>query len=216
MIPKWKLAKLGVTFAKSVMKHRKKFLHITDVELLVRDLGDALNEQRNMLTNPRNSTIETAFELLPQIAEVKVLTAVITKQLDIDAKNKDHMDILKEIVQKMEDIDCDACFDIKENLSWLDEFYSMAEVKELMSKDMSEIETPSSVFDVGGMGKMLTTGITKAFDKTQQYHKYMQLAKRFEKMQRRKMAEEAKKKNNQNKATPKPKNSKPKKPDSGI
>ena len=189
MIPKWKFAKLGITFGKAVLKHREKILHITDVELLVRDLGSALDEQKNMLTNPRNSTIETAFELLPQIAEVRVLTNVIAAQLKLETKDKDHLDVLKDIVEEMAKVDSNSAFDIKNNLSWMEEFYSIPEVNDLMSNDIGEIEVPSSIFDIKGAGKMLSDGISKAFDKTQQYHKYMQLAKKFEQMQKRKLAE---------------------------
>ncbi len=186
------LVKLAMVFGKSVLKHRKKLLHVSDVELLVHDLGAALDEQKNMLTNPRNSTIETAMDILPQIAEVRVLTNVITKHLDIDTKDKDEMDILKEIVEKMEERESDASFDIKRNLSWMEEFYSLDAVKELMEEEVlateAKIEMPSSVFDFQGAKKMVAASVSKVVDKTQHYHKYMELAKQFERMQRRELA----------------------------
>lgn len=184
MIPKFTLAKLGLTFAKAVSKHRKKILHVGDVELLVRDLGQALNDQHHTLINPRNSTIETAYDILPQMAEVRVLTGVVRKHLDIDPK-KDHVDALKEIVEKMEAQGSDAADDIKDNLKWLDEFYSTDEAKELMTMEVTEVETPKSLLDYKGALKTVTQAAGRAFDETVKAHKFMTLAKKFEEMQRR-------------------------------
>lgn len=184
MIPKLTLAKLGITFAKAVSKHRKKILHVGDVELLVRDLGQALNDQHHTLINPRNSTIETAYEILPQMAEVRVLTGVVRKHLDIDPK-KDHVEALKEVVEKMEAQGSDAADDIKDNLKWLDEFYSSDEAKELMTMEVTEVETPKGLLDYKGALKTVTQAASRAFDETMKAHKFMSLAKKFEDMQRR-------------------------------
>lgn len=189
MIPKFKLAKLGLTFVKAVSKHRKKILHVADAELLVRDLGHALNEQHQTLTNPRNSTIETAYEIVPQIAEVRVLTNVIAKHLKIDQANKDHSDVLKEIVEKMEERDSDAAMDIKDNLQWLEEFYSSPEARELMEMDLTEIKSPTGLLDYKGALKTVTQTASRAFEETQKAHKFMAMAKKFEEMQRRKSRE---------------------------
>lgn len=218
MSAKFKLAKLGLTFVKAVSKHRKKILHIADAELLVRDLGHALNEQHQTLTNPRNSTIETAYEIVPQIAEVRVLTNVIAKHLNIDTKDKDHSDILKEIVDQMEAKDSDAAEDIKQNLKWLDEFYSSDEAKELMEMDVTEIETPSGVLDYKGAFKAVTQTASRAFEETQKAHKFMSLAKKFQEMQRRRERQAQNDNDNQQGAAPsqvKDTDKKPKSPGNG-
>lgn len=188
MIPKFTLAKLGITFAKAVSKHRKKILHVGDVELLVRDLGQALNDQHHTLINPRNSTIETAYEILPQMAEVRVLTGVVRKHLNIDPK-KDHVEALKEVVEKMEAEGSDAADDIKDNLKWLDEFYSSDEAKELMTMEVTEVETPGGLLDYKGAFKTVKQAASRAFDETMKAHKFMSLAKKFEEMQRREKRE---------------------------
>ncbi|MBL1147659.1 MAG: hypothetical protein HND56_12445 [Pseudomonadota bacterium] len=188
MIPKFTLAKLGITFAKAVSKHRKKILHVGDVELLVRDLGQALNDQHHTLINPRNSTIETAYEILPQMAEVRVLTGVVRKHLNIDPK-KDQVEAMKEIVEKMEAEGSDAADDIKDNLKWLDEFYSSDEAKELMSMEVTEVETPGGLLDYKGAFKTVKQAASRAFDETMKAHKFMSLAKKFEEMQRREKRE---------------------------
>ncbi|TNE32202.1 MAG: hypothetical protein EP349_02320 [Alphaproteobacteria bacterium] len=188
MIPKFTLAKLGITFAKAVSKHRKKILHVGDVELLVRDLGQALNDQHHTLINPRNSTIETAYEILPQMAEVRVLTGVVRKHLNIDPQ-KDHVEALKEVVEKMEAEGSDAADDIKDNLKWLDEFYSSDEAKELMTMEVTEVETPGGLLDYKGAFKTVKQAASRAFDETMKAHKFMSLAKKFEEMQRREKRE---------------------------
>lgn len=218
MSAKFKLAKLGLTFVKAVSKHRKKILHIADAELLVRDLGHALNEQHQTLTNPRNSTIETAYEIVPQIAEVRVLTNVIAKHLNIDTKDKDHGDILKEIVDQMEAKDSDAGEDIKQNLKWLDEFYSSDEAKELMQMDVTEIKSPTGVLDYKGAFKAVTQTASRAFEETQKAHKFMSLAKKFQEMQRRRERDAQNDNDNQQDAAPsqvKDADKKPKSPGNG-
>jgi hypothetical protein len=199
MIPKFALAKLGLTFVKAISKHRKKILHVGDVDLLVRDLGLALNEQHHTLVNPRNSTIETAYEIMPQLAEVRVLTGVVAKHLDIDPQ-KDHVETLKEIVEKMEERGSEAADDIKDNLKWLDEFYSTPEAKAVMEMDVTEIETPKGLLDYKGAFKTVKQTAGRAFDETLKAHKFVAAAKKFEEIQRRKQREAVK--DAENNATP--------------
>jgi len=151
--------KLALIFSKLAKQHSGKILHGADVNALTRDLGDALRRQKKIIQDPDKNTLETAYEALPVIAEVKVLTVAVSKHLGLETKGKSTSAILEEIVLKTEERKSTAAQEIKDTLAWTRDFFSKPEIQEILAADLIKIEAPSSWKDVKGMGKTaLQTG----------------------------------------------------------
>ena len=134
--------KLLLIFASAARKHGHKVMHINNVELLTRDLGKALKEQREVLEDPDAGTLETMYELVGTIAEVKVLMMAVSKKLDIDTSGKPPAVILQDIITetKKRDSNSTAAQDISDTLDWTIKFFSREDVKALLSEELAAIE----------------------------------------------------------------------------
>ncbi len=150
MLPNFKLA---IVLAKLANEYSHEILHVGDTDLLTRDLGDALRRQKKIIQDPDMGTIETATEVLPVIAEVKLLTMAVAKKMEIDTKGKGAVAVLEEIIAKTEERDSDAAKEIKVTLDWTRAFFSHPEIQEILKADLIQIEKPDSLTDVRGMGK---------------------------------------------------------------
>ncbi|MCE9506749.1 MAG: hypothetical protein K8R48_00320 [Alphaproteobacteria bacterium] len=171
MLPNFKLA---LIFANLAKKHGGKILHGGDIDLLTKDLGDALRRQKKIILDPDLSALETSYEALPIIAEVKILTMAVSKKLDIDSSGKSTSAVLEEIIQKTEARNSKAAAEIKNTLEWTRDFFSQPEIQEILKADLIEIEKPRGLTDFLGMGKSLQQGaqrIGQEFSRLQEFLK---------------------------------------------
>lgn len=156
MLPQFKLA---LVFAKMAKDHGHKVLHINNVELLTKDLGNALKEQKHILQSPNKGAAMTAYDLLPVIAEVKLLTLAVSSKLGIDTKGKSAIAILEEIVVQTEDRGSKSAKDIKSTLEWTRAFFAHPEIQEILKADLVEIEKPKSWREIGKTASQTTQRI---------------------------------------------------------
>jgi hypothetical protein len=141
--------KLALVFAKLAKHHGPKVLHSNNVDLLTKDLNDALVEQKNILSSPRKGSFMTAYEVLPVIAEVKILSITVARKLEIETKGKPDIQILEEIIQKCEERNNGKYTQgIKDTLDWTRALFSHPEIQDVLKMEMTEIETPGSLKDV--------------------------------------------------------------------
>ena len=141
--------KLAILFGKLARDHGPKVLHSNNVDLLTKDLSNALVEQKNILSSPRKGAFLTAYEVLPVIAEVKILSVAVAKKLEIETKGKSDIQILEEIIQKSEERnDGKYAKGIKDTLEWTRALFSHPEMQDILKMEMTQIETPNSLKDV--------------------------------------------------------------------
>ncbi len=167
-------AALAAIFVNAVRKHGQKVFHLGDVGLLTRDLGKALKEQHKTLRSSDLGTIETMKELLPQLAEVKVLTYAVTKKLGIDTTGKPPLAVFEEIISKTEANGSTAAKDIKESMSWIKAFFGHPEVQDLLKEESVRIERPKSAKE------FLTTAFqisAKVNQEISRLHGFLKIAK---------------------------------------
>lgn len=156
MLPQFKLA---LIFAKMAKDHGHKVLHINNVELLTKDLGNALKEQQKILQSKNQGAAMTAYDLLPVIAEVKLLTMAVSSKLGIDTKGKPAIAILEEIVATTESHGSKSAKDIRSTLEWTRAFFAHPEIQEILKADLIEIEKPKSWRDIGKTASQTTQRI---------------------------------------------------------
>lgn len=167
--------KLAAVFAKLAKNHGSKVLHGGNIDLLTKDLGDALRRQKKVIQDPDMNVLETAYEALPIIAEVKILTLAVAKKLEIDTAGKNTVTVLEEIVQKTEARNSKAAKEIKNTLDWTRDFFSKPEIQEILKADLIQIETPENWKDVRGWGKSAVQGtqrIAQEFSRLQDFLKH--------------------------------------------
>ncbi len=153
MFPQFKLA---LIFAKLAKEHGPKILHVNNPDLLTRDLGDALKQQKDILSDSRKGMMMTAYDVLPIIVEVKIMTSLVAKKLDIETKGKPDIAILEEIVAKSEERNAGKFSkDIKDTLDWTRKLFAHPEMQEILKMEMTQIEGIKSVGDVTKFFKQL-------------------------------------------------------------
>lgn len=153
MPPQLKLALLFATFAKN---HGGKVLHANNIDLLTEDLGNALQKQKDILADRKKGVIMTAYDVLPVILEVKLLSLVVAKKLDIETKDKPVINILEEIVQKSEERGAgDRAEGIKATMEWTRNLFEQPEIQKVLEMDMTEIEKPGGIKGVGRFFKQV-------------------------------------------------------------
>lgn len=153
MLPQLKLALIFAQFAKN---HGSKVLHANSVDLLTTDLGNALQKQKDILADRDKGVIMTAYDVLPVILEVKLLTTVVAKKLGIDTKDKPSIAILEEIIQKSEERgEAERVQKIKSTLEWTRDLFEQPEIQKVLEMDMTEIEKPGGIKGVGRFFKQV-------------------------------------------------------------
>lgn len=170
--------KLALIFAKLAKQHSGTVLHGGNADLLTKDLGDALRRQKKIILDPDMGVLETAYEALPVIAEVKILTFAVSKKLDIETKGKPAITILEEIVQKTEERSSQSAKEIKAALEWTREFFSQPEIQEILKAEFVEIEAPASWKDFKGMGKSAKQGTQRLAQEFSRLHDFLKTAKK--------------------------------------
>jgi hypothetical protein len=158
MLPHFKLAMI---FAKMAKDHGHKVLHINNIELLTKDLGNALKEQQKILQSPNQGAAMTAYDLLPVIAEVKLLTMAVSSKLGIDTKGKSAIVILEEIVAKTEARGSKSAKDVQATLEWTRAFFAHPEIQEILKADLIEIQKPKGWRDIGKTASQTTQRIAQ-------------------------------------------------------
>jgi hypothetical protein len=155
MLPQFKLAML---LAKIGRKHMGKMLHANNPNLLTRDLGRALRNQKEILSDPSRGLIMTAYEVLEPILEVKALTVVVAKHLGIETKGKPDIAIMQEIIDK-DDARNGGKYsqDIKDTLEWTRALFSHPEIQDVLKAEVTKIEKPDGMKDMlGFMGQIVS------------------------------------------------------------
>lgn len=171
--------KLVAALASLAKDHGYKLLHVNNIDMLTHDLGNALTRQKKVITDPTMGIIETAYDALPLMAEVKLLTFAVSKKLgiesaDSDGKSKDMINILEEIVQLTEARNSKAASSIKNTLEWTRDFYNQFEIQEINKVDLVQIEPPKSWLNLGELSKSFsqtTTRVTTEFTRLQDFLK---------------------------------------------
>ena len=165
---------LATIFAGAVAKHGQKVLHLGDVGLLTRDLGKALKAQHKTLRSSDLGTIETMKDLLPQLAEVKVLTYAVSKKLGIDTAGKPPVAVFEEIIAKTEAAGSNSAKDIKDSLTWIKAFFGHPEVQDLLKEESVKIERPKSIREALSTVFQITA---KVDQEVSRLHSFLKLAK---------------------------------------
>ena len=143
--------KLALIFAKMAKDHGQKILHANNPDLLSRDLGDALRKQKDLLSDPRKSMVMTAYDVLPLLVEVKILTVLTARQLNISTGNKSDIEVLEAIIAAGEERNGGKFTkDIKSTLEWTRQLFSHPEIRDVLDMEMTSIEKPKSLRDVVG------------------------------------------------------------------
>jgi hypothetical protein len=171
-LPQWKLL---LVFANAARKHGNKVMHINNIDLLTKDLGKALKEQRIILEDPDAGTLETMYELISTIAEVKVLMMAVSKKLGIDTSGKTPATILQDIITTTEARNSAAAQDIKDTLDWTIKFFARDDVKALLEEDNIQIERPKNIKGVGKMFKQITGKVSQ---ESKRLHGFLKIAKK--------------------------------------
>ncbi|MBW7910038.1 MAG: hypothetical protein H3C49_02015 [Alphaproteobacteria bacterium] len=170
--------KLAIVFANLARKHGSKVMHSNNVDLLTKDLSNALVEQKNILSSPRKGAIMTAYEVLPVIAEVKILTVAVAKKLEIDTKGKSDIQVLEEIIA-LSDARNGGKYakGIKETLEWTRALVSHPDFQDILKMEMTQIEKPTSVKDVT---KFITQIAGRSQDEITRINEFLKHAKELE------------------------------------
>jgi hypothetical protein len=165
---------LGLAFKvlKIAKKHGPTILHGSDIDLITKDLGDALRRQKKVIIDQDLSAIETAIEIGPVLAEVKILTAVVAKKNGLETKGKSNIAVLEEIVQKTEERKSTAASEIKDTLDWTRAFFSHPKIAEALGSEMTSLELPE--LSIGGITKALTNTAVRS---TQEFSRIQDVLK---------------------------------------
>jgi len=150
--------KLAMRIAKLAKQYGPTVLHGANVDLLTKDLGDALRRQKKVITDPDMGSLETAYEALPVVIEVKLLTLAVSRKLGVDTSSKSNIEVLEEIVKKTEANKSKSADEIKSTLDWTRGFFAHPEIQEILKSDMAEIEIPTGL---GGLGKVFMQSSTR-------------------------------------------------------
>lgn len=168
--------KLAFIFAKMARDHGPKLLHSNNPDLLTKDLGDALRRQKEVLSDPGKGAIMTAYDVLPIILEVKVLTLAVASKLEIDTKGKPMINVLEEIIAKSEERN-EGKFskDIKGTLGWTRALFADPDIQDVLNMPMTEIQSPD--LSLRGVGKFFTSLAGRSQDELVRVQEFLKRAK---------------------------------------
>ncbi|HYD17097.1 MAG TPA: hypothetical protein VEF76_01295 [Patescibacteria group bacterium] len=168
--------KLAFIFAKMARDHGPKLLHSNNPDLLTKDLGDAMRRQKAVLSDPGKGAIMTAYDVLPLILEVKILSLAVASKLEIDTKGKPMINVLEEIVAKSEARnDGKFAAGIKETLGWTRALFADPDIQDVLAMPMTEIESPD--LTLRGVGKFFTSLAGRSQDELVRVQEFLKHAK---------------------------------------
>jgi len=163
--------------AKAVKEHAPKAMHINNIDLLTQDLGDALVKQRDALEDPDSGTLETLYDMVTVLAEVRVFMFAVSKKLDIETTGKRPATILQEIINATEARDSKAAEKISETMEWTKVFFARPEIQALFSEESIEVELPKSFTDVKGLGSTFQNAGKKIAQEAGRVHRFLKIVK---------------------------------------
>lgn len=143
-----KFVQLSRKFLQFAVKHRGKIMNANDPELLAESLGSALQNQRTILLDPSRDQLQTLSDILEVSAEVRVLTNMTARKLEIETKNKTQAEVLGAICDKLEAADAGGyASDIRDVMAWSEKFFSTPEVRAVLDKPLTELDVPTGIKD---------------------------------------------------------------------
>lgn len=146
MFPQFRLA---VLFAKFAKDHGHKVLHANNPDLLTRDLGMAMKQQKQVLSDPNKGAFFTAYDVLPLIAEVKILTFVTANKLGVPYMGRSDIEVLEGIIAAADARNGGKyAQDIKDTLEWTRKLFSHPEIQDVLAMEMTSVSIPKSPKDV--------------------------------------------------------------------
>lgn len=138
--------KLALVFGKIAKDHGPKLLHANNPDLLTRDLGYALKKQKDILSDPRKGMVMTAYDVLPIILEVKILSVATASKLGIPTKGKSDIQVLEDIIAASNARNGGKhAKDIVSTLEWTRALFAHPEIQDVLKMEMTEIESPKSL-----------------------------------------------------------------------
>jgi hypothetical protein len=168
-------AQLALIFAKMARQHGPKILHSNNPDLLTQDLSNAMKMQKKILSDPDKGTMMTAYDVLPVILEVKILSLAVAKKLGIETKAKPMINVLEEIIQKSEERNGGKYAQgIKDTLEWTRKLFANPEIQDVLKMEMTEIERPSGV---KGLGKFFMQLASRSQDELTRLNEFLKRAK---------------------------------------
>lgn len=150
--------------------------HYNKPELLTKDLGDAMRDQKRALADPGKGVIMTAADVFPIIVKVKVLSTVVANKLGIDHKSKSAIETLEEIVRVSEE-NGNGQFSkgIKDTLGWTRALFADPDIQAVLKMPMTEIESPN--LSVQGLGKFVMSLAGRGQDEFIRVQEFLKAAK---------------------------------------
>ena len=183
MLPQIKLAFLAA-------KYGPKLLHLNNPDLLTRDLGDAMKKQKDALSDPAKGTIFTAYDVLPLIAEVKVMTFITANKLGVAYMGRSDIEVLEDIVKAAEARNGGKyAKDIKSTLEWTRKLFAHPEIQDALGMQMTEITLPKNIRDVT---KFIGQIINRSQDEINRLNEFLRTAKATDLFAEDKPADDAK------------------------
>ncbi|MBI1215585.1 MAG: hypothetical protein GC185_07190 [Alphaproteobacteria bacterium] len=168
--------KLAMVFTNMARKHGPTILHSNNPDLLTKDLGNAMREQKNVLSDPRKGAIMTAYDVLPVILEVKILSLAVAGKLGISTKGKSTIALLDEIVAKSEERNGGKyARDIKDTLEWTRALFANPEIQDVLQMEMTPIEAPGA--SLRGITKFFTSLAGRSQDELTRVQEFLKRAK---------------------------------------
>ena len=172
--------KLALIFAQVAKDYGPILLHSNNVDLLTKDLGNAMKKQKDVLSDPKKGMIMTAYDVAPAILEVKILSTWVANKLEIDTKGKATIAVLDEIVAKSEERNAGKYTkDIKDTLEWTRELFSHPEIQDVLKMEMTEIEKPT--VNVRGLTKFFSQLAGRSQDELTRLNEFLKRAKDVQK-----------------------------------
>jgi hypothetical protein len=136
-----KFVKLAQQLIKVGYKHKDKLLNSNDPEFLAIALGEALQNQRKILLDTSRDQIQTITDLFEINAEIKFLTIMTSKKLNLDIKNAGQSQSIDLIASALEANNMShAALDMRSYNTWLKDFFTSDGVKAIIEKPLTEID----------------------------------------------------------------------------
>jgi hypothetical protein len=168
--------KLALIFAQVAKDYGPILMHSNNVDLLTKDLGNAMKKQKDILSDPKKGMIMTSYDVAPAILEVKILSTWVANKLGIDTKGKATIAVLDEIVAKSEERnEGKYSKDIKSTLEWTRELFSHPEIQDVLKMEMTEIEKPNVT--VKGLTKFFSQLAGRGQDELTRLNEFLKRAK---------------------------------------
>ena len=115
-------------------KYGKQVLHLNDENECAKFLGEALRDQRDLIEDKNSGTFMTLYDSLERLLEIKVLMTWTAKKMGIETKGKPPVALLSEIATYC-DTECGTYNkDIKDTLSWAQDFFARPDVAEVFEE----------------------------------------------------------------------------------